>query len=103
MNTLEQKLFDLSVKLESVSALTRAALSNLEFIPEDVNFKEHWRDATSLAFLIQNQITEADDLLMDVINSYGTEPQSVQVDVTASVVVAAVAKQPTGNVRRAAV
>jgi len=103
MNAFEQKLFDLSIKLENIAVLTRATLSNLEFIPEDMNFKGHWRDAGSLAFLIQSQVAEADEFLMDIIDSYGTESQSVQVDVTASVVVAAVAKQPASDTRRAVV
>ena len=95
----EQELFNLSIKLENIAALTRAVLTNLETTPGDANSLAQ-RDACSLTFLLQNQVTEADKLLMDIINSYGKEQQAVQVDLTASVVVAAVASSET---RRAVV
>lgn len=84
----EQELFNLSIKLENIAALTRAVLTNLETSPGDPNSLAQ-RDACSLTFLLQSQVTEADELLLDIINSYGEKSQSVQVDVTASIVVAA--------------
>lgn len=100
---IDQELFNLSVNLESIAALTRSVLANLESAPDSTNlFREHWRDAGSLAFLIQDQVAAADKLLMDIINSYG-EQQSVKVDVTASVLVATMEKQSAGDMRRVAI
>lgn len=97
----EQELFNLAIKLENIAALTRAVLTNLETSPGDPNSLAQ-RDACSLTFLLQSQVTEADKLLMEIINSYGKGQQAVKVDVTTSVVVATT-KQLDDNTRRTAV
>ena len=97
----EQELFNLSIKLENIAALTRAVLTILENTSGDPNSLAQ-RDACSLTFLLQSQITEADKLLMEIIKSYGKGQQAVKVDITTSVVVATT-EQLDDNTRRTAV
>lgn len=93
-NNLEQSLFDLHCKVESISSLVRNALVNLENgWPSDATqvFREQYGDAYNLALLASKQIADVDQMLLVLTDAVIEMDfhKTVQVDVAASVTVSA--------------